>query len=472
MARSIDSCSEILARISPVLEAVLRAYRVPVPLARQFIDDACRTLLAKERLYREDREGWLLRTTSRAANGGGRRRSLKIHPNDQFLEEFLLSLGADQLAMARHLAACSYCRSRTFYLPRELRRDAEAAAGPGEATGYEAALSETRRSLSEWEAILEKERDDAPGLYVELLEQPAEDRDLLLRDVPRFQTWGLFELLVERSLEASLQDPDFGEHLGLLALRLADHLDRERYGAERIADLRARAWAFVGNACRLRFDFQGADEAFGRAYQQLQKGTRDGLERAIFLDLKASLRRAERRFDESIRLLRRAVDLFLSHGERHRAGRSLVNLSTAYNYMGHSEDSVPVLTRAVELIDPERDPRLLLCARHNLVFVLAELGRFPEAQRLYRDARPLYRSFNEPWVQNRRRWVRGKIARGLGQLRRAETQFQAARDGFVAEGIPYDTALVSLELALLYAEQGRTDELKRLAAEMVPIFTS
>jgi hypothetical protein len=62
MARSIDSCSEILARISPVLETVLRAYRVPVPLARQFIDDACRTLLAKERLYREDREGWLLRT--------------------------------------------------------------------------------------------------------------------------------------------------------------------------------------------------------------------------------------------------------------------------------------------------------------------------------------------------------------------------------------------------------------------------
>src|SRR5215210_5487506 len=158
--------------------------------------------------------------------------------------------------------------------------------------------------------------------------------------------------------------------------------------------------------------------------------------------------------------------------ERHRAGRALVNLSTVYNYMGRSEDCVPALSRSLDLIDSEREPRLLLCARHNLIFVLAELGHFGEAQKLYMEARPLYRSFNEPWVQNRRRWVRGKIARGLGQLKRAEMLLLAARDGFMAEGIPYDTSLVSLELAHLYAGQGRTADLKRIAAEMVPIFAS
>lgn len=124
------------------------------------------------------------------------------------------------------------------------------------------------------------------------------------------------------------------------------------------------------------------------------------------------------------------------------------------------------------MIDPEREPRLLLCARHNLIDYTACLGEFLAAQRLYFEARPLYRSFNEPWVQNRRKWVRGKIAKGLGQLRQAETQLLSARDGFLAEGIPYDTALVSLELALLYAEQGRTEDLKRLSAEMVPVFAS
>jgi tetratricopeptide (TPR) repeat protein len=390
---------------------------------------------------------------------------VKIHPNDDVLEEFVLSLDDRNRSLLRHLGLCLYCRSRLYYLPRPL---IQKMTGNPESTDH----AESRRALSEWEAALQKERDDAPGFFVELLEQPSDARDLLLRDSPRFQTWGVFELLVERSLEAGIQDPAFGEHLGLLALRLSDHLDGKRYGAERIADLRARAWAFVGNARRIRFDFQGAEEAFTQAYLQLKKGTRDGLERAISLDLQASLRRGQRRFDDSLRLLRRAVDLFLAHGESHRAGRSLVKTSTVHYNAGNPESAISSLYKALPLIDSDREPRLLLCARHNLIFYLAELGRFLESQRLYLDARPLYRSFNEPWVQNRRKWVRGKIAKGLGQPRRAETQLLAARDGFLAEGIPYDTALVSLELAMLYAEQGRTEDLKRLAAEMVPIFTS
>ncbi len=114
----------------------------------------------------------------------------------------------------------------------------------------------------------------------------------------------------------------------------------------------------------------------------------------------------------------------------------------------------------------------MLCARHNLIDDLADSGRYLEAQGLYRATRPLYRSFPDAWSQNRRKWVKGKIARGLGQADQAESLFLAARDGFVGEGIPYDTALVSLELATLYAEQGRPGDLKRLAREMVPIFSS
>ncbi len=108
-----------------------------------------------------------------------------------------------------------------------------------------------------------------------------------------------------------------------------------------------------------------------------------------------------------------------------------VNMATVHHHAGNPEAAISALHQALPLIDPEREPRLLLCARHNLIFYIAALGRFLEAQRLYIEARPLYRSFNEPWVQNRRKWVRAKIAKGLGQLRRAETQFLAARDGFL-----------------------------------------
>jgi len=68
--------------------------------------------------------------------------------------------------------------------------------------------------------------------------------------------------------------------------------------------------------------------------------------------------------------------------------------------------------------------------------------------------------------------VEGKIARGLGQHQDAEVLLLKARDGFLAEDAAFDTALVSLELASLYAEQGRVTEVKRIAEEMMPIFSS
>jgi tetratricopeptide (TPR) repeat protein len=305
-----------------------------------------------------------------------------------------------------------------------------------------------------------------------LMDSLPEQRDLLLAKGRRFYTWGLFELLIERSMEVGIRDPVGAEELARLALQLSDHLDLAYYGVKLVEDLRARAWAYLGNSRRLRSDFAGATDAFERAEAHVRKGTRDPVERALLLDLKASLRRGQRRFDEALRLLQRATTIFVQYGHHHRAGRSLVNMSVVHHYQGHPEGGIPLLYRSLELINPEQEPRLLLCARHNLVDYLAACGRFNEAQEMYRQTRPLYRDFTDAWTQNRRKWVKGKIVRGLGQAGQAESLFLAARDGFIAEGIPYDTALVSLELATLYAEQGRTADLKRLATEMVPIFSS
>jgi tetratricopeptide (TPR) repeat protein len=402
---------------------------------------------------------------------------LKVHPNNFVLEEFLLSLSKDHLALVEHLTWCSTCRHRVQglrdeHMKRAARRIAEVLPWPGTPVDYTDAFRGSSTAVHDRDQALAKERADAPGLFLELIGCPPEQRDLLLHNSPRFHTWGVFELLIERSLDETPKDPAYGEELGLLALRLSEYLDAGYYRPEVIEDLRARAWGYIGNACRVKSDLQGAEEAFATARRHLQAGSRDSFERALLLDLEASLRRDQRRFDNALRLLRRAVAIFLQNNQRHRAGRSLVNLATVHYHAGHPEESIPLLAQALELIDAEQEPRLLLCAKHNLADYLASAGRFLEAQGVYRQNRPLYRSFPDAWTQNRRKWVKGKIARGLGQLDQAESLFKAARDGFIGEGIPYDTALVSLELATLYAEQGRMADLKRLAGEMVPIFSS
>jgi hypothetical protein len=59
---------------------------------------------------------------------------------------------------------------------------------------------------------------------------------------------------------------------------------------------------------------------------------------------------------------------------------------------------------------------------------------------------------------------------GKQEADRAEEAFQEVRHALIEQGIGYDAALVSLELAALYARQGRTAEMKELAGEMLPIF--
>jgi tetratricopeptide (TPR) repeat protein len=401
---------------------------------------------------------------------------VKIHPRKEVLEDLLQHPELAAPRLLRHLEFCETCRSRLRCLPLQ----APAVSTPVrlikavQEEEYDSVFERSWNAALAWSDLLDHERREAPRLLADLLDHTREQREILLRNSRRFRNWGLFELLTEKSLTASLEDPRLGEELGLLALRVADLLraGSHHYGAGSLEDLRARAWAHVGNARRIQSDLRGADQAFQRAWNCFEKGSGDLFEKAILLDLQASLRRAQRRFDEALGSLRRAVSLFLDLGERHRAGRSLVSMSIVYHTSGRPERGFPLLRQALELIDPRQEPRLLLAACHNLADSLADSSLFLDAQRAYRQARPLYDSFPDARTQNRRWWLKGKIARGLGQVAQAEPLLIAAREGFLAEGIPYETALVTLDLALLYADQERTAELKRLAAEMVPIFAS
>jgi tetratricopeptide (TPR) repeat protein len=333
-------------------------------------------------------------------------------------------------------------------------------------------LTINARRLTELQAVYTKERSEAKTLVAEVMRHPAERQRILIRNHSRFHTWGVFEQLIEASRAEASGDPKLSEELAKLALDLSEHLDISKYGAEAIEDLRARAWAFIGNAHRVRFELREAQHALDRALLHLRKGTRESWELAVWLDLKASLLRAQRRFDEAMRLLKRALVLFLAVGDRQRAGRTLISMDNVLHRAGQPEKGIPLLYQALELIDPEQDPRLLFSAKHNLIDNLADAGRHMEAQRLLIQARSLYHRFDEPAFRNRRRWVEGKIARGLGQPEKAEELLLRARSGFQEQDAAYELALVSLELAGLYAEQGRTAKMKQLAEEMVPIFSS
>ncbi|HJX29760.1 MAG TPA: hypothetical protein VJ885_17800 [Thermoanaerobaculia bacterium] len=389
---------------------------------------------------------------------------MKFHPNDLALEELYLSQSDEHRAMLAHLVRCARCCGLFREIIDQLR-------GKTVST-YEEAIQRVEGTIAAREKVLVRERAEAPALFVEVMKLSWEQQRLLIRNSPRFRTWGLLELLIERAAEMAVNDPEASEGLGFLGLDLGERLDPASYCAGAIQDLQARAWAYIANARRLKSDFHRAEEAFLKAESYLVKGSQDPVERALYLDLRSSLLRAQRRFDEALKVLSEAAAIFRQHGHPHRAGRSLVKMSTVHHCAGDVVGAIPLLFKALRLIDPEKEPRLLLSAHHNLIDDLAEAGCFIEAQKLYRQTLPLYRDFPDASTQNRRKWVKGKIFLGLGQVQRAESLFLAAREGFITDGVSYDVALVSLDLASVYARQGRTSDLRRIAEEMLPIFSS
>lgn len=403
---------------------------------------------------------------------------MRIHPHDLLLQELAVTSPEIRKKCLEHLSTCPECRGKLLWLHTlgphlpQATKILPFGRGQSHLAEYDPSLENASRSLGSIENAYFSERAAAPGLYAELTQHPIDRHVLLVRNCPRFHTWGFCELLLGRSREQNFSDPTLGERLALLAVEVLDHLDTSFYGAEPLEDLRARAWGHVANSRRVQADLQGAEEAFSFAFSFLRLGTGDLMERALLLDLKASLLTKQGRFSKALGLLRRSVAIFLELGEKHRAGRALVGMAAVHSLAGEPERGTFLLYRALPLIDPAREPRLLLIARHNLIDNLIETGQFMEAQKMLVKARPLYQRFPDPWYQNHRKWIEGKIARGLRQAGRAETLLLAARDGFLLSGAAYDTALVSFDLASLYAEQSRMAELKRLSEEMLPVFSS
>ncbi len=227
----------------------------------------------------------------------------------------------------------------------------------------------------------------------------------------------------------------------------------------------------MANACRAGGELRRAEEYFAHVrYLILHQGVTDPAVLARIDDLEGSLRKDQRRFDEAENLLVRAAMLYGVVRAEPDISRVLINLGALHNLRGRPDQAIETTRLALSRLPSDAEPRLYLSGRYNLAFYLAGAGRWEEAADLLEIDEDLYRRFPEPWVQLRHTWVRARIAAGAGDLPEAERLYSEVRQGFLRQGIGYDAAIVSLELALLYLREGRTAELKTLAGEMLPIF--
>lgn len=307
------------------------------------------------------------------------------------------------------------------------------------------------------------------GLWEELVEIPQEERRKAVETRADFWHWAICARCCEASLQAAPDDADKAVKWAELAVVIAERADGDEQWLQRLL-----GWAIfhLSNAHRVHGDLTAADLAFARAQGHWAAG--EGADVGEFLNpaqvfnFEASLRREQRRLPEAHALIDQA--LAIASGEIRP--RLLTNKAKIFEEAGQHEQALAILAEARSLLTGQSEPRLARIVETNCVLLLCRLERYQEADALVPTVRQMTMTSGGELDRVRFRWIQGTVAAGLGWTQEALAHLEAVREEFIRREIPYDAALVTLEIAGLHLQEGRTAEVKRLACEVVAICQS
>lgn len=280
---------------------------------------------------------------------------------------------------------------------------------------------------------------------------------------PEFHHWGFVVEAVAESRRATSQDLDEAACWAQAATEASERIKSPDWWINR---LKGAAGAVSTNVLRVKGEIKAARVAFGPA-EALWNAGADPLhifDPALLLDLEASLCRAERRFEDALERLRKALPL-----TRNR-DHILTNMGTVLAVKGDYEAAVEVLLDA----EPSRhaEPRLWYQHRFNLSVLYTHLQRYPEAAAQVDPVREVAATLGDRIFLIRLKWLEGRLAAGLGWTAEALRLLEEARGELAAREMWYDVALALLETAALLLDQGRTAEVRMLAPILAEAFES
>lgn len=319
-----------------------------------------------------------------------------------------------------------------------------------------------RRDTATFSARRAKERAQALELW-QLLEplETFEKMALVVRASREYQRWAVVERLCDESECAASKDSGRAMLLAQVALEIVLLLKVTKAWRQR---LQGYALAHVANAFRVAEDFDAADRTFAEARALWSSGidSEGLLDPGRLPELEASLRREQGRFADALALLKQA-----EAGTR-RPVHVALKEATTREAMGDYSESIAILRKVAPLMEEHPEARLRIIHKFNLAVTLTLVGRYREAERLVPVVKRL--AEGNALTLIRTKWLEGRVAAGLGRTDKALKALDAACQSFAERNLHYDMALCLLEMAVLYLQRGELHEVKRLTADLVPVF--
>jgi tetratricopeptide (TPR) repeat protein len=400
------------------------------------------------------------------------------HPSPETLQRLLKGeLSHEELSsVVRHLLhGCRLCGKATAPVPEELPEDDEQLwaelfeADGATVSAYDQVIDRGFRVIGGELAEAIDEAQRVGEAYRALVDRGLSGLDAGGR---RFQGPVQCLALLRRSQDFVYREPKKVVLLTFLAAYAANNLGPEEWGRERVADLRARAWAEHGNARRVMGGLDMADQAMATAVDQFAEGSQDPPLAARLSSLQASLLGDQRHFPEALALLERAEELYLEVGETGEATRVLVKRGLYAGYEGQTDAAIELLTRGLAQLeaDAEADPKTVVSAVHNLAWFLMDAEHWSKAQELLWRSKKLYDEHAEPIVLVKKTWLEARISAGLGHLASAEKALKAAIKELNEAGLGYPAAIASLDLAAVWILRGRGKDAMGLIIQATDTF--
>ncbi len=369
----------------------------------------------------------------------------------------------DELAHEHLAALCPVC-ARGLEVLAAGPEAAEAGAAEPTADPLEA----VRRRLGLSERQLRHEETTAREWLKRFLGKvPATSRCGVIRGAYKRYRGPIFgSLLLEEARRAIPGDP--AESLSLAEAALVSC--EVTYPTDPDPQIRVPALAVRGNARRALGRLVEADEDLQEAKRLLDRADFDDLAIAAEIDSYiGSLRKDQNRLDDAARHLDRAITLFPLLGDVQKAARDLMQLGNVHHRQGRVDAAVDCSERALELLEASPDDRLRAYAHYNLALFLHSEGEIDRAEEELATHESLISSSGESLLF-RSGWLRARIAWSRGDQGMAERLFRETYRWAGERGIPFDTGLVALELALVLLVRGQTAQVKELALEALKVF--
>jgi transcriptional regulator with XRE-family HTH domain len=313
---------------------------------------------------------------------------------------------------------------------------------------------------------LPEDRAKAVKLWEKIRKYSREVRRAFVAEYTEYHLWSFSELLAHESEDAAPHDVKEALDLAQLALEVADLMPGDKARRSRS---RGYARGHLANAQRVHGELNVAEQSFALSAEEWKAGEGcpgDLLNEARLLDLRSSLLTAQRDLPEAFRLIGQA----LKSGGPEMRGRLLIKKSRVLEEQDDLDAAIAALEEAEPHIDANKEPRLWLCVRHNRLWCQTTAGRHKEAEELLPEVKPLAAKLGKELDRVRLKWAEARIAVGLGRIQQGIDLYTQVRAEFVSREIWFDAALVTLELAVVFLQEGRSDMVKTLAAHLAPIF--